>query len=264
MLPIAAAGVGALIFATWLVSLRLRDASIIDPVWGPAFVLVALIAALDGSGSESRRWLLFGLTAFWGLRLGVHLARRKLAERAEDRRYGAMRALHPDNFASWSLSHVYLVQGVLVLIISLPIQAAAQRGGTLSWAIVPGLVLFAIGVCFEAVGDEQLRRFKLDPRNHGLVMDRGLWRYTRHPNYFGDACVWWGLWLVALEAGGTWWTVVGPVVMTILLVQVSGKKLLEGDIAERRPGYLDYVMRTPGFVPGPPHPRRGIRHQPGS
>jgi steroid 5-alpha reductase family enzyme len=263
VLPLAAAGVAVLIFLTWLLSLKMRDASIIDPVWGPAFILVALIAALDGSGAATRRWLLFALTAAWGLRLGVHLTRRKLAELGhEDRRYATVRKAHTDNFAWWSLSHVYLVQGVLVVIISLPIQVAAQRRTGMSWAIVPGLVLYALGLGFEAIGDEQLRRFKLDPANRGLVMDRGLWRYTRHPNYFGDACLWWGLWLVALQAGGTWWTAVGPAVMSLLLVQISGKKLLEGDIAERRPAYVDYVMRTSGFIPRPPHPQRGIEPRP--
>jgi len=264
VLPLAAAGVTVLIFAIWLLSLKLRDASVIDPAWGPAFVLVALIAALVGSGAGTRRWLLLALTAIWGVRLGVHLTRRKLAEPEEDRRYAAMRTLHPGNFAVWSLTHVYLVQGVLVLIISLPIQVAAQRHSALSWAIVPGLALYALGICFEAVGDEQLRRFKADPRNRGLVMDRGLWRYTRHPNYFGDACVWWGLWLVVLQAGGTWWTFIGPAVISFFLVHVSGKKLLEGDMAERRPGYVDYVMRTSGFIPLPPHPQRGMEpHQRG-
>jgi steroid 5-alpha reductase family enzyme len=263
VLPLAAAGVAVLILLTWLLSLKMRDASIIDPVWGPAFVLVALIAALDGSGAGSRRWLLLALTAAWGIRLGVHLTRRKLAELGqEDRRYAAMRKVHQGNFASWSLTHVYLVQGVLVVIISLPIQAAAQRHAALSWAIVPGLVFYTVGLGFEAIGDEQLRRFKSDRRNDGLVMDRGLWRYTRHPNYFGDACLWWGLWLVALQAGGTWWTAVGPAVMSLLLVKISGKKLLEGDIAERRPGYVDYVMRTSGFIPLPPHPRRGVEPLP--
>jgi steroid 5-alpha reductase family enzyme len=262
VLPIAAVAVALLILVVWVLSLKLRDASVIDPAWGPAFAIVALVAALFGSGVGSRRWLLLVLTAVWGLRLGVHLTRRKLAEHGEDRRYGAMRAAHPDNFAVWSLTHVYLLQGALVVIISLPIQVAAQRHTLLSWAIVPGLVLYMVGFGFEAIGDEQLRRFKLDPRNGGLVMDRGLWRYTRHPNYFGDACLWWGLWLIALQAGGTWWTAVGPAVMSLLLVQISGKKLLEGDIAERRPGYVDYVMRTSGFIPRRPHPHRGIEPRP--
>lgn len=248
----AAAAVAALILLTWLVSLRMRDASVIDPIWGPAFVLVALVAAIAGDGDLARRWLLLGMTAVWGLRLGWYLTRRKLAEPGEDRRYRAMRDAHPTGFALWSLRSVYLVQGVLVLIISLPLQVAADRGTGLSWEISAGVALYLVGLGFEAVGDEQLRRFKADPENRGQVMDRGLWRYTRHPNYFGDACVWWGLWLVVLPAGGTWWTFVAPVLMTVLLVRVSGKGLLERDISERRPAYADYIRRTSGFFPLPP------------
>ena len=161
MLPIAAAAVVALILLTWVLSASdSRDASMIDPVWGPAFVLVALIAALAGTVRRARRWLLLALTAIWGLRLGVHLTRRKLAQRGEDRRYSAMRARHPHNFASWSLIQVYGLQAALIVVISLPVQVSAQRPGALTWAIAPGLALFAVGVLFEAVGDEQLRRFK--------------------------------------------------------------------------------------------------------
>lgn len=256
VLPIACAAVAVVILATWLLSLLLRDASVIDPVWGPAFVIVAVIAALAGSGAPARRWLLLALTAVWGLRLGLHLTRRKLHERDEDRRYRAMREAHPRNFAIWSLGWVYLVQGILVVVISLPLQVAAQRAPALGWLIAPGLLVYATGLAFEAVGDEQLRRFKSDPQNRGRVMDRGLWRYTRHPNYFGDACVWWGLWLVAVQAGATWWTVISPLVMSLLLVRISGKGLLERDIGERRPGYADYIRRTSGFLPLPPRPRR--------
>ena len=252
VLPLAAACVAALVLATWVLSLALRDASVIDPVWGPAFVVVALVGALAGGGAPARRWLLFGLTAVWGLRLGVHLARRRLSERSEDRRYAAMRAAHPDNFALWSLWAVYALQAALVLVISLPIQVGVTRPAPVRWTVAFGIVCFAIGLLFEAVGDEQLRRFMAVPANHGRVMDGGLWRYTRHPNYFGDACVWWGLWLVVVPAGGTYWTVIGPLVMTLLLVRVSGKGLLEKDIAQRRPEYADYIRRTSGFVPLPP------------
>lgn len=255
VLPLACAAVAGLIVATWILSLLLRDASVVDPVWGPAFAVVAAIAALDGAGAPARRWLLLVLTAVWGLRLGIHLTRRKLHEREEDRRYRAMREAHPGNFALWSLGWVYLLQGVLVLVVSLPLQVASQRPTALSWAIAPGLALYCVGLAFEAIGDEQLRRFRADPANRGAVMDRGLWRYTRHPNYFGDACVWWGLWLVALQAGGTWWTVIGPSVMSLLLVRVSGKGLLERDIGERRPAYARYVERTSGFLPLPPKAR---------
>jgi steroid 5-alpha reductase family enzyme len=249
----------------WLASLRLGDVSIVDPAWGPAFVLVAALAAVAGHGDGARRWLLLALTALWGLRLGAHLLARKLAERGEDHRYGAMRAAHgARGFALWSLVWIFLAQGALVAIVSLPIQVAAARPSGLSLLIVPGLVLYAVGLGFEAVGDEQLRRFRADPRNRGRVMDRGLWRYTRHPNYFGDACVWWGLWLVALPAGGTWWTVVSPLLMTLLLVRVSGKALLERDLASRRPGYGDYIRRTSGFFPLPPRPAPASVHRDGA
>ena len=252
VLALSAAAVAVLMVAVWALSIRLRDVSIVDPVWGPAFVVVALVAALAGSGDAARRWLLLAMTAAWGLRLGLHLARRKLGERKEDRRYAVMRERKGDAFTLWSLWAIFGVQGLLVLIVSLPLQVAAQRPAALAATAVPGVIVFLIGLAFESVGDEQLRRFKADPGNRGKVMDRGLWHYTRHPNYFGDACVWWGLWLTTLPAGGVWWTLVGPVVMTLLLVRVSGKAMLERDIGSRRPGYAEYIKRTSGFFPLPP------------
>jgi steroid 5-alpha reductase family enzyme len=251
VLPLAVAAVAVLMLLVWATSLVVEDVSIVDPAWGPAFVLVALVAALAGSGDPARRWLLVGMLGVWGLRLGLYLVRRKLAEPGEDRRYARMRKQHP-NFALWSLGWIFGVQGVLVLIVSLPVQVAARRPDTLSLWILPGLLVYAVGIVFEATGDEQLRRFKSDPANKGQVMDRGLWRYTRHPNYFGDACVWWGVWLVVLQAGGSWWTAIGPAVMTVLLVRVSGAALLEQDIGKRRPGYAEYIRRTSGFLPRPP------------
>jgi steroid 5-alpha reductase family enzyme len=252
VLAVAAGAVAVVILLTWLLGLRLRDVSVIDPVWGPAFVVVAAVAALVGDGCPARRWLLLALTAIWGLRLGIHLTRRKLHEPGEDRRYRAMRDAHPNNFALWSLGWVFAVQGILVLMISLPVQVGARSPERLSWAIAPGLLVYLLGLGFEAIGDEQLRRFKSLPESKGRVMDRGLWRYTRHPNYFGDACVWWGIWLVVLQSGGSWWTVVGPAIITLFLVRISGKGMLERDIGERRPGYADYIRRTSGFIPMPP------------
>jgi len=248
----AAIAVAALMLALWLASIPLRDVSIVDPAWGPAFVVVAIVAAVAGDGCLGRRWLLLAMTAVWGLRLGAYLLARKLGDRSEDRRYAAMREQRGAAFVPWSLVMIFGLQGLLVLVVSLPVQVAAGRGGSLSAAIIPGVVLWAVGFACESVGDEQLRRFKARPESHGQVMDRGLWRYTRHPNYFGDFCVWWGLWLVALTAGGTWWTFIGPVVMSVLLIRVSGAGLLEKDIGERRPGYADYVRRTSGFFPLPP------------
>jgi steroid 5-alpha reductase family enzyme len=252
VLLLSAAAVAVVVVIAWAFSVRLRDASIIDPVWGPAFVVVALIAALAGHGDGARRWVLFAMTAAWGLRLGVHLTRRKLVEREEDRRYAAIRRREGDRFASWSLWWIFGVQGLLVVIVSLPIQAAAQRPTALGASVIPGVVVFLVGLVFEATGDEQLRRFKADPANRGKVMDHGLWRYTRHPNYFGDACVWWGLWLVALPASGVWWTFIGPAVMTLFLVRISGAAMLERDIGKRRPEYAEYIRRTSGFFPLPP------------
>jgi steroid 5-alpha reductase family enzyme len=254
VLAYVAIAVAALMLALWLLSIRLRDVSIVDPVWGPMFVVVALVAALAGDGSAGRRWLLVGLTAAWGLRLGIHLIRRKLGDREEDRRYARMREAKGERFILWSLVAIFGLQGLLVLVVSLPIQASSVRHAGIGAAMIPGIALFVIGLAFEAIGDEQLSRFKADPANRGQVMDRGLWRYTRHPNYFGDACVWWGIWLIALPAGGTWWTAIGPAVMTFLLVRVSGKAMLERDMAKRRPGYADYIARTSGFLPLPPKP----------
>jgi steroid 5-alpha reductase family enzyme len=248
----SAVAVAVLMIGLWLASIRLRDVSIVDPIWGPAFVVVALVCALTASGDPGRRWLLAALTAVWGLRLGGYLLRRKLGDPEEDRRYVKMRERKGDAFVPWSLGAIFGLQGLLVLIVSLPVQVAAPRSGTLGVFVIPGILLWAIGFAFEAIGDEQLRRFKADPENKGKVMDRGLWHYTRHPNYFGDFCVWWGLWLIALPAGGTWWTFIGPVVMSTLLIRVSGAALLEKDISERRPQYADYIKHTSGFFPWRP------------
>ncbi len=248
----AALGVAVLMVGLWLVSIRLRDVSIVDPVWGPAFVLVAVIAAATGGGDASRRWLLAALIAVWGLRLGAHLVSRKRGDPEEDRRYQVMRERKGDAFIPWSLVMIFGLQGLLVLIVSLPVQVSAGREAALSASAILGVVVFLVGLGFETIGDEQLRRFKARGDSKGQVMDRGLWRYTRHPNYFGDFCVWWGLWLIVLPAGGTWWTLIGPAVMSTLLIRVSGKALLERDMAKRRPQYVDYVKRTSGFFPRPP------------
>ena len=252
VLVLCAIAVAIVMLATWAASIVLKDVSIVDPVWGPSFVVVALVAALGGTGDAGRRWLLFGLVAVWGGRLGVHLIRRKLGDREEDRRYAVMRERKGDAFVPWSLVMIFGLQGLLVLVVSLPVSAAAQGDPGLGLAVVPGVLVYLVGLFFETVGDAQLDRFKADPGSKGQVMDRGLWRYTRHPNYFGDFCVWWGLWLVALPAGGVWWTAIGPLVMSTLLIRVSGKGLLEKDIGSRRPGYREYVERTSGFVPLPP------------
>jgi steroid 5-alpha reductase family enzyme len=246
----SAAVVAALMAVTWVVSVIVGDASIVDLVWGLGFALVGW-TALAVAGTGPRGWLVVALTTIWGLRLSGYLARRNLGH-GEDRRYQRMRERSPRAFWWQSLFRVFLLQGALMWVVSLPVQASpvAQPAslGPLDWL---GAAIWAVGLTFEAVGDFQLSRFKADPAHAGEVLDRGLWRYTRHPNYFGDFLVWWGLYAIALS-GGAWWTVLGPAVMTILLMKVSGAGLLESTIQERRPAYADYIERTNAFFPGPP------------
>jgi steroid 5-alpha reductase family enzyme len=252
-LALSAGAVLALLVLTWLLSLRLRDVSIVDVAWGLGFVVVAWVALATGDGDAGRRTLLAALVTLWGLRLAGHIGARKLRHPGEDPRYGAWRTRWGSRFWLVSLVNVFLLQAALVWIVSLPVQGASAADGGLGGLDLVGVALWAIGLFFEAVGDAQLARFKADPSHRTEprpVMDRGLWRYTRHPNYFGDFCVWWGLGLIALSAGA-WWTLVGPAVVTLLLTRVSGKAHLERSMAHR-PGYAEYVRRTSGFVPRPP------------
>ena len=253
VLPAAAAAVALLMFATWLVSLARKDASLVDIVWGSAFVLVAAVVALVGDGAESRRSLLFAMVAIWGLRLSAYLAWRNLGH-GEDYRYQAMRKKYGDRFPLVSLVVVFGLQALLVFVVSLPVQlaATATHPAGLGPLAAFGVALWLLGVSFETIGDAQLARFKADPANKGLVMDQGLWRFTRHPNYFGDFCVWWGIFAVAAETGPGRWGVVGPLMMSFLLLRVSGVAMLEKTIGKRRPGYAEYVAKTSSFFPRPP------------
>jgi len=241
----------------WLVSLFLRDASVADPFWGLGFALVAAVG-LFLSEPSPRALLAGGLAAAWGLRLTVHLALRWSREAKEDRRYQAMRATWGARFPVVSLFTVFLLQGALLWTVSLPLQAAVARGATrpLGLLDLAGVLLLVTGIAFEAVADAQLTRFRRDRRSRAEVLQTGLWRYTRHPNYFGDALVWWGVGLLGAAAGAPW-TLLGSGLMTFLLVRVSGVALLEKDIAERRPGYASYARRTSAFVPWPPRAERG-------
>jgi steroid 5-alpha reductase family enzyme len=240
-------GVVALMLIVWAISLVIKDASIVDIAWGLGFVLIAWIV-WSRRGPDSRLLLSAVLTTVWGLRLSGYLAWRNLGK-GEDYRYEVMRRRYGQQFWLVSLFLVFGLQGVLMWIVSLPVQAASgQIFGLLD---VTGIGLWIAGLTFETVGDFQLARFKADPANKDKVLDTGLWRYTRHPNYFGDFLVWWGLYLIAL-AGGGWWTAIGPLVMTALLIRYSGAGLLEKTIGRRRPGYAEYVQRTNAFFPGPP------------
>jgi steroid 5-alpha reductase family enzyme len=249
----AAVAVAALMLGTWLASLWRRDASIVDIVWGPGFALVAWSAFVVGDGYGPRSALITLMATLWGLRLGAYLLWRKRGE-GEDFRYRRMRARWGDRFGVVSLATVFALQGALMWLISLPLQVAQVSGdpGRLTLFDFAGLAVWSVGLTFEALGDWQLARFKANPENEGKVMDRGLWRYTRHPNYFGDALVWWGIFLVALARLELAWTVISPIAMTFLLVRVSGVPLLERSLVKRRPGYAEYVARTSAFIPRPP------------
>ena len=234
---------------TWVISVLKRNVTIVDTLWSLLFVLAAVVYAGSVETPGLRAWLVLALVSIWGLRLAAYLAWRNRGHE-EDRRYQAIRRRNEPNFALKSLWLIFGFQAVLAWVISLPLAGAVAGEAPLGALDALGLALWALGLYFEAVGDWQLARFKGDPANAGRVMDRGLWRYTRHPNYFGDFCVWWGLYLIALSAGA-WWSIVGPLIMSFLLLRFSGVRLLERDIGERRPQYAEYVRRTNAFFPGP-------------
>jgi steroid 5-alpha reductase family enzyme len=253
--------VAAMMLLVWLLSLAKRDASIVDPFWGIGFVLAVVSSVWLSLPPCPRDILLLLLTTIWGLRLSFFLCWRNWGH-GEDRRYRAMRDYHGPRFWWVSLFTVFMLQALILWFVSFPIQVAAAVGNEiqpLGWLDALGVVLWAIGFTFEAVGDWQLARFKADPRNAGRVMAGGLWKFTRHPNYFGDCCVWWAIYLIA-AAGGAWWTIGSPLLMTVLLLRVSGVTLLEKTIVERRPDYAAYKARTNAFFPGPP--RRARRQTP--
>lgn len=237
--------------ALWVISLIARDASIVDPFWGTSFVLVAWTALLSTGDPGGRQYLVAAAVSIWGLRLSIFLARRNLGK-GEDYRYQAMRRRWGRRFPLVSLATVFLFQGLLVWVVSLPVQVTMVDRGDPGWTAAIGLAIWVLGLFFEAVGDWQLSRFKADPGNEGRVMDRGLWRYTRHPNYFGDFCVWWGIFMIAVDGVSMLWTIVGPLLMSFLLLRVSGVALLERTISTRRPGYEEYARRTNAFFPWKP------------
>lgn len=236
----------------WLASLAKKDASIADIFWGLGFVISAATYFALTDGFATRKILLLVIVAIWGLRLSGYILRRNWGK-PEDYRYQKWRAQAGDKFWWTSYFKVFLTQGFLMWVISTPLLAAqySPTPARLTVLDILGVLLWAVGLFFEAVGDWQLARFKADPANKGKVMDRGLWRYTRHPNYFGEATLWWGYFLIALAAGG-WWTFYSPILMTFLLLRVSGVALLEKGLSETKPKYKDYIQRTSAFFPLPP------------
>ena len=241
-----------LMVSTWIVSVIIHNASIVDIVWGLGFVVVAWVGRIVGDGNDARQWLITLLTTLWGLRLAGYLAWRNTGH-GEDFRYRSMRKRWGSRFPVVSLVTVFGLQGTLMWIVSLGVQLGqADATPDLGVLALIGVLVYAVGLFFEVIGDAQLTKFKADPNSAGKVMDRGLWRYTRHPNYFGDACVWWGLALIAAETGGGAWGLIGAAVMSFFLRRVSGVTMLERSLKKRREGYAEYIARTSPFLPRPP------------
>ena len=242
--------------ATWVASVVQHDVSLVDRMWS---LLIVVPAAADAwvlaPGRDPRFLVMLCIGVLWAVRLAAYISWRNWGH-GEDRRYQTIRARNEPHFAFKSLYLIFVLQAVLAWLVSTPFLAAAAHPGEWTWLDSVGALLAAFGFLFEAVGDQQLASFKGEAANKGKVMDRGVWRYTRHPNYFGECCVWWGFFLMALACGG-WWSIVSPLVMTGLLLKVSGVALLEKDIGERRPDYRDYVARTNAFFPGPPKKKAG-------
>jgi steroid 5-alpha reductase family enzyme len=256
LLAVAAAVVVVTFAVTLLVARAVGKHSVVDVTWGLGFVLVAVAAyvasGLLGVGNPTVRLVALALPAIWGLRLAIYIGWRNRGK-GEDPRYTAMLGDdQPAGAITWTVVRkVYLTQAGVMLVVALPVLAAMVRSATVAPLLVVGGLVWLVGVLFESVGDAQLARFKANPDNKGKVLDSGLWRYTRHPNYFGDFCVWWGIFGVAAGHPAALVTVVGPALMSYLLIGVTGKELTEKSMSGR-PGYDEYVRRTSGFFPLPP------------
>ena len=242
----------------WAVSVIRRDVSIVDSLWSLLFVLGLGVYLAVSDVSGPRVWLVTAMVTAWALRLSIYITVRNHGQ-PEDRRYQAIRRNNEPHFWLKSLFIVFLLQGFLAWVVCLPALAAVSGrtlpGPLAAWVEGLGVALWLAGMFFEVVGDWQLARFRHSLPPRGAVLDSGLWRYTRHPNYFGEALLWWGIYLMALSAGA-WWAVVSPLLLTFLLLRVSGVALLEKDISERRPAYREYMRRTNAFLPGPPRAGR--------
>lgn len=243
-----------LMSALWLVSITRSDVSIVDPWWSMAFLLVTARTAVT-TGRSLQSFVLLEMVGLWAVRLWLHLLLRSWGKH-EDPRYAAFRARFGPRRYWWiSLFQVFLLQGVLVIIISAPLQlGGASRSDHLGVIQVAAILTFLAGFVFETIADSQLQRFRNRAANRGKVMNQGLWRYSRHPNYFGEALLWWGFWLYVLNQPGGWATFFGPALMTFLLLRVSGVSLLDAHLRKTKPQYEDYIRRTSAFLPWPPRP----------
>ncbi|CAM4018257.1 DUF1295 domain-containing protein [Tsukamurella strandjordii] len=243
---------------TFAVGRTIGRYNVVDVAWGAGIVAVAWIALLLGDGDRTRGWIITAIVTVWGLRLSWHMW-VKSAGKGEDPRYTDMLDRAGGGGTGTVIRKIFVVQGAAQWFISLPVQVSAVSGPTSGAALIvaaAGLAAALTGIGFEAVGDHQLRAFKADPAHRGMIMDRGLWAWTRHPNYFGDACTWWGIWLIAASAWPGVLTVASPALMTYFLVHATGARLLERFMSAR-PGWDEYAARTSFFVPRPP---RRVRH----
>jgi len=244
------AAVVAMMILGWLISLKYRNVTVVDSLWGLGFVLIAWITLLLSDAFAARSVLIAAMVTLWGLRLSLYLTWRNWGK-VEDPRYGLWRAESGDRFWLVSLFKVFILQALFMWCISLSPQMGqlSQIPQHLTWLDALGTIVWTAGFLFESIGDWQLARFKSNPENKGKVMDRGLWAYTRHPNYFGEFLVWWGLFLVTLATPGSWWTVCSPIIVTAVLLKMTGIPLTEKTISSTRPGYPEYVKRTNAFIP---------------
>ena len=230
----------------WLLSLRLKDVSIIDIFWGPGIAVMVDIAAWMAPQINNRAFLALILVNAWALRLALHIG---LRHRGEDRRYAAMRQKFGPHWWWWSFFQIFLLQVILIWLLPAPLQAAILAGISLGPLDLIGAGLALTGLLFEAVADAQLARFQKNPVHKGRVLDSGLWRLSRHPNYFGETLLWWGFFLIGFSASGNWWLLLSPLVMTLLLLKVSGISLMEDGVEDRRPAYAAYKRKVSAFVP---------------
>ena len=244
------AAVTALMICGWFISLAHRNVTIVDSLWGLGFVLIAWLTFFLSDGFWTRKMLIAVLVTLWGLRLSAYLSWRNWGK-GEDPRYGLWREKSGQRFWFVSLFKVFILQALFLWVISLVLQVGqmAARPSSLTWLDIAGIMMWLIGFVFESLGDWQLARFKSNPANKGRVMDRGLWAYTRHPNYFGETLVWWGICLVTLSTPDSWWTVVSPMVITAVLLKMTGIPLTEQELIKNRPGYSDYIKHTSAFLP---------------
>jgi len=243
---------------TWLVSVIKRDVSIVDSMWSVMIFASALVYSSSVEPYWNRSSLVLTLVLLWAFRLTLYITWRNWGE-PEDSRYQAIRRKYEPYFTLKSLGIIFVFQALLAWIISMPLWVALTVPFQSSVFDILAVALWMIGMIFEAVGDWQLARFKTNPTNRGKVMNRGLWRYTRHPNYFGECLIWWGFFLLVIPTGA-WWSILSPVLLTFLLLKFSGVTMLEETIVDRRPAYREYIASTNAFIPGPPKNPKPVTH----